>query len=149
MPFEYIFQGPPTTPSGLQPALALDEVDNVLYIWSAALTSWVQVGNSTSSNDSVQSLISSQPISFLGATNTFVKATAGVSGITLTLPSAVGLSGRSVKVIMVDQGLGGVSINTTLGQTINGQSSYSLTNQYQAVILESDNANWFVMSTAN
>jgi hypothetical protein len=150
MAFDYIFQGPPTSPVSLQPALALDEVDNVLYISSVANNAWVQIGNSSSANDSVQNLTTSQPITFLGATNTFVKATAGAGGITLTFPSAIGLSGRKITVIMIDQGAGGVTLATTLSQTINGSfSSYELTNQYQSVTFESDNANWFVVSTAN
>ena len=147
--FDYITEGPPTFPAGLNPSLLLDQVNNVLYVWSSALTNWVLIGNSTAANDSVQNLATSQPITFLGATNAFIKATGGVSGITLTLPSATGFSGRSVKVILLDQSIGGVNIVTTASQTINGQPSYALTNQYQSVVLESDNANWFVVATSS
>lgn len=97
--------------------------------------------------DSVQSLSSSQTIGFLGAFNTLVLATAGAPGITLTLPSAVGNSGQTVRLVMVDMGVGGVTINTTGGQTVSGRSNYALTNQWQYVQVESTNVNWVI--TAN
>jgi hypothetical protein len=147
--FDYICEGPPTFPVTMNPALLLDIVNNNLYVSSPYSTNWILIGNSGGTNDSVQNANISQTISFLGATNTFLKATAGVPGITLTLPDSVGNSGQRVTVIMVDTGAGGVTINTTNSETINGNLSYELTNQYQAVTFESDNANWFVVATSN
>jgi hypothetical protein len=147
--FDYITEGPPINPVTMNPTLLLDIVNNNLYVSSPYSTNWIMIGNSGGTNDSVQNATISQTISFLGSTNTFIKATAGVLGITLTLPDSIGNSGQKVTVIMVDTGAGGVIINTTNSETINGKSSYELTNQYQAVTIESDNANWFVVATAN
>lgn len=102
----------------------------------------------SASADSAQSVSTTQAISFLSALNTFVKATSGAGGITLTLPSAAAAAGQSIRIIKVDTGVGGVTLNTTGGQTINGLSTYVLTNQWQTVSVESDNSNWIVVSTA-
>lgn len=80
--------------------------------------------------------------------NLYVDATAGASGIALTLPTAVVPKGRRICILMVDAGAGGVTINTTNVQAINGGSSYVLTNQWQTVTLESNGANWRVVAAA-
>lgn len=92
--------------------------------------------------DSVQTISVTQAVGFASAVNTLILATAGVGGITLTLPSAVGVSGQTIKVVMVDTGAGGVTLATTGGQSISGRSNYELSNQWQAVQLESTNGNW-------
>lgn len=83
----------------------------------------------------------------LGPIPVLVLATAGASGITLTLPTAVGytVGGKRFRIVMVDTGVGGVTINTTSSQTINGVASIKLTNQYQYVTVESDRANWIIV----
>ena len=78
----------------------------------------------------------------LGTGNLFVDATAGAGGITLTLPTAAGITGQSARITMIDTGAGGVTIGTTGGQTINGGTTYALTNQWQTVTLESNGTNW-------
>lgn len=96
--------------------------------------------------DSVQFLSSNQTVGFLGAVNTFILATAGAPGITLTLPSAVGVAGQTMRIVMVDTGVGGVAIHTTGGQSISGAANYALSNQWQYVQLESNNSNWVVVA---
>jgi hypothetical protein len=71
-----------------------------------------------------------------------------IAGITLTLQTAVGVAGQKATFVQMDQGLGGVLVNTTGGQTINGGTSYELTNQWQSFTVESNNANWRVIATA-
>ena len=146
--FEYIFEGPPNMVAGLQPALGLDKVDNVLYVWSSSLCQWVQIGNSTGINDSVQNLTTSQTIALTGATNTFVKATGGSAGITLELPSAVSLSGRKITIMKVDTDVGAILVEGQPAQGINGLSTYEISNTYQSITVESDNSNWFIVASA-
>lgn len=100
--------------------------------------------------DSVQALSSPATISFDGTLNTVIQATAGAVGITLTLPSAAGVSGQKVTVMMIDTGPGAVTINTASGEFIRSTlSSYALTNQWQTIVLESNNVGWMVVGTAN
>lgn len=113
---------------------------------------WVPVGGVGSLTvnvgpDSVQTVSTSGSLGFASATNTLVQATAGVAGITLTLVSAVGVGGQKICVVMVDSGAGGVTVNTTSGQTISGASSLTLTTQWQSYTVESNNANWITVAS--
>lgn len=98
--------------------------------------------------ESIQSISANATIGFSQAPNTLIRATAG-SGITLTLPTAIGKGGQIIRIVQVDTGSGGVAVITTGGQTINGLSTYVLTNQWQTISMESDNANWIIISSAN
>jgi len=61
------------------------------------------------------------------------------SGITITLPTAVGLTGVE---FIVDNGSGGdIYLNTTSSQTINGDPSQTISNN-SCINVYSDNANW-------
>ena len=92
-----------------------------------------------------------QTISITGGINiqagagVLVKATGGAGGITLTLPTAVGLNNQAC-IKKVDSGVGAVTIATTGGQTIDGSSSYLLVNQWQYVTIQSDGANWLIVA---
>lgn len=65
------------------------------------------------------------------------------AGITLTLPSPT--TNLCVIVRKVDAGVGPVIINPNAAETIDGQSSWQLVNQWQFVELASDGTNWHVM----
>lgn len=80
----------------------------------------------------------------LDATHDHIAATAGGSGITLTLPTAVGITGRPYHIKRVDSGAGNVTIATTSSQTIDGLSTYVLVQQWQYVEVMSDGSNWVV-----
>lgn len=102
-------------------------------------------GGGGSSADTVQSVNNSGGVVFPGGTNLFIKATSGAGGITQTLPTAVGLNGQTAKFIKVDAGVGVLTIGTTGGQTINGFSSVTIFNQFQYIVVESDNSNWLIV----
>jgi hypothetical protein len=74
-----------------------------------------------------------------------VLATAGVSGITVTLPTSVSNSGLVIRIKRIDNAAGIVTIATTSSQTIDGLTNYFLVNQYQFVFLVSDGANWLIV----
>lgn len=71
--------------------------------------------------------------------------TTGSSTVVLTLPSAVGNLGRTYLIKKVDSGLGIVSVATVSAQTIDGQPSWDLTNEYQYIEVASDGANWNII----
>ena len=109
----------------------------------------ININPGGSSSDSIQLVNTSQAIDFAGASNTLVLATSGAGGITITLPSAVGVGGQTVKVKKVDSGVGAVAISTVSVQTIDGilyGTSYNLTNLMQYVALESDGSNWNIVA---
>jgi hypothetical protein len=98
-------------------------------------------GLGVSLSDSVQTINSSQTIGFAGALNTFIKATAGASGIALALPPALAFPGQVIKVVMMDTGPGAVTMTGSLALRTN----YVLSNQGQFVQLESDASNFTVV----
>jgi hypothetical protein len=69
----------------------------------------------------------------------FVDATSTVS-----LPSAVGFKQILFTIKKMFSG-GTVVISAPAGQTIDGNASYTLTNQYQYVAVISDGANWGIV----
>lgn len=85
-------------------------------------------------------------ISFSASVANFYSVTTGSSTITATLPTAVGISGQVIVVKKVDSGSGLVSIATTSAQTIDGNSTYQLTNQWQFIWVMSDGSNWQIIS---
>ncbi len=70
-------------------------------------------------------------------------------GFTVTLPTAVGNSGRKVAVVNVNSSPNTITIATTGGQTINGAGSASISESRGAVVLMSDGANWFKLAIVN
>ncbi|MEY2828504.1 MAG: hypothetical protein RIQ33_362, partial [Bacteroidota bacterium] len=66
----------------------------------------------------------------------------GTSTSTLTLPSATGCSGREIWI--KNSSSYAVTIATASSQTIDGNSSWSIPNQYETVLFMSDGSNWMV-----
>jgi hypothetical protein len=67
------------------------------------------------------------------------------TGKTITLPTAVGITGRFYTIKLTASGSGTVA--TTSSQTIDGSTTYSLASQYKYVTVQSNGSNWIV--TAN
>jgi hypothetical protein len=80
----------------------------------------------------------------LTALDSVVRADASGGAFTLTLPTAVGCTGRQYWLKKIDSSANAVTIATTSSQTIDGASTYSLATQYAHVLLISDGANWMV-----
>jgi hypothetical protein len=72
-----------------------------------------------------------------------------VSGgaFTVTLPTAVGVSGKRYTIKRTDQTLANaLTIATTSAQTIDGATTRKLMTQYESVTVESDGSNWYVVN---
>ena len=78
----------------------------------------------------------------LTASHDLINVTA--TGQTITLPTAVGISGKKYTIKLTASG--SATIATTSSQTIDGAGSYSLSAQYKFVQVVSDGANWLVSS---
>ena len=63
--------------------------------------------------------------------------------ITITLPTAVGQTGRIH--IIKNSGTGVITIATTSSQTIDGAATQSLLTQYSKITVQSTGANWIVI----
>jgi hypothetical protein len=66
------------------------------------------------------------------------------TGLTATLPTAVGITGREYTIKLTAVGTGTVA--TTSSQTIDGSTTYSLLAQYKYVTVKSTGANWIIIA---
>ena len=77
----------------------------------------------------------------IGSTSTVVLSNCAAA-CTITLPTAVGISGRVLQVKRTSSSA--VTIATTSSQTIDGASTVVLTTQYANVDFISDGSNWSI-----
>lgn len=76
------------------------------------------------------------------ATNAEKVVKVAASGLTITLPSAVGNTARLTYKLMV---AGNLTIAAATGQTIDDGATAVLVSRYAAITLVSDNANWIII----
>jgi hypothetical protein len=88
-------------------------------------------------------IVSSVSIStLLDSTHFTIKTT---NTITITLPTAVGINGKIYNIKKMDGKTTTLTINTTSSQTIDGDTSLTIKQQYTSVTLVSDNSNWIIL----
>ena len=73
-------------------------------------------------------------------------ADATSAAFTITLPTAVGITGRIYVIKKTDASGNAVTVGTTSSQTIDGSTTYSLASQYKYVTVQSNGANWVITS---
>lgn len=74
----------------------------------------------------------------VAATDYMVDITSG--NVTVTLPTAVGITGRQY--VIKNSGTGTITIATTSSQTIDGQTTRLITFQWTSLTIMSDGSNW-------
>ena len=75
-----------------------------------------------------------------------ILANVSAGAFAITLPTAVGATGKTYCIKKIDSSANAVTVNTTSSQTIDGATSRLLTNQYDAIQVQSDGANWFIIA---
>ncbi|MGG9961347.1 beta strand repeat-containing protein [Ferruginibacter sp. SUN106] len=68
------------------------------------------------------------------------------AAITINLPAAAGCSGRVYVVKKISGMLLNVTIDPNASETVDGVTTRVLTTQYESVMIQSDGANWFILS---
>lgn len=63
----------------------------------------------------------------------------------VTLPTAVGNTGRQFVIKRINSGANNVTVGTTSAQTIDGATTYVLINQYQSITVVSNGSNWWII----
>lgn len=74
-----------------------------------------------------------------------ILADATTAAFNVTLPTAVGISGRQYTIKRINGGANNVTLNTTSSQTIDGVTTKVLNAQYASVTVVSDGANWMIV----
>lgn len=72
----------------------------------------------------------------------FVRVNPTGGAFIVTLPTAIGVSGRQISVKNVSASANTVTVATSLGQTIDGAATFPITSAFAEVNLMSDGANW-------
>lgn len=110
------------------------------FVGSDGIVYPINAGSGGSGPDTVTSYSSSQTIALAAeAGNIFGKCIGGSGGISLALPSPVGLAGQKITLMKTDSGVGAVTLTGAI-------QAWSLSNQYQYATFESDGANWYVVA---
>lgn len=118
-------------------------------------TSGINVGASTASTSTLQSSGSfSLPVSAaatsarsITSTESTVQGDTTSSAFSLTLPTAVGISGRIYTIKRINSGANDLTVATTSSQTIDGSTTYALTAQWKFVQVQSNGANWIIIAS--
>ena len=63
---------------------------------------------------------------------------------TVTLPTAIGVSGKEINVTKTTADANAVTVNTTLTQTIIGEFTITINGHYDNITFVSDGANWLI-----
>jgi hypothetical protein len=123
-----------------EPALGSPGTDGFALVSTAAgVRSWARC--------------STQPHAFAAKTTTYAVLTADEiltgdaagGAFSITLPTAVGVTGRAYTIKRINSGANAVTVATTGGQTIDGAATVALSTQWQVLRVVSDGANWLTI----
>lgn len=81
----------------------------------------------------------------VSSTSTVILADATGASLTVTLPTAIGLTGKIRTIKRLNAGANTVTVATTSSQTIDGATTQVLAIQYTSVDVISDGANWSIL----
>ena len=102
--------------------------------------STLQIGGSFSTNLTTQTNTNYSILT----TDYFILVSTGSTDRTITLPTAIGCTGRTYVIKKIDSGSGDVIIGTTSSQTIDGVTTQTIEFQWTALNVVSDGSNWFI-----
>lgn len=77
-------------------------------------------------------------------TDDFIWADASSGAITITLPTAVGVT-KTFTIKRINSGANNVTVGTTSSQTIDGATTKVLAQQWESITLMSNNTNWYIV----
>ena len=81
---------------------------------------------------------------YVSLVNDYVLVTSSSVDITITLPTAIGVSGKEINISKVDATTYNTIVDTTLSQTIIGETTITISEQYTNVSFVSDGTNWLI-----
>ena len=129
--------GPPTHTAPIG-TFYWDLTNNVSYQNNDGGTGWTKTGGS-------KSLIAKAGAYTITTSDEVVIADAAAASFTLTLPTAVGNTGKVYWIKKIDATANTVTVDGDGGQLIDGAATAVLTTQYEAITVISDGTEWWVL----
>lgn len=126
--------------------LALPSLNQVLSVGNTSTQS-MSVGNFTSTGSLSLNQTTITSTTTLTDSQTSVWAN-NVGAITINIPTAVGRPGRVYIIKKISNNADAVTIDPAGSETIDGLTTVDLTTQYDFIVIQSNNANWFQISPA-
>lgn len=120
--------------------LFLDAANNRIAVRSATAHSALQVAGSLAA---VLTALSANTT--LSDVHYAVTVDASGGAKTITLPTAVGITGRMYVIKKIDSSSNAVTVDANGSQTIDGALTVDLASQYEAMTIISDGANWLIL----
>jgi hypothetical protein len=122
----------------------------VYHTGNVKLGSNVDVNSAPSSrvviNGSFSVPLSSKTSAYTATTDDHtILCNATTAAFTITLPTAVGISGRVYVIKKVDASVNAITVDGNGTETIDGSLTYSLNSQWQSVTIQSDGTNWVII----
>ncbi len=103
--------------------------------------STLQVGGS------LATAITTKTANYTASGNDYTILCNNTSGaITISLPTAVGVTGRIYVIKKISGAGNNVTIDGFASETIDGVTTNTLTTQYNSIMIQSDGANWYILS---
>ena len=138
--------------------VASNNLTNATAIGSFAIvtaSNTIQLGNTSITNVNTSGTIKSNGIisNFAAKASAYsilvsdeiITGDATLAAFTITLPTAIGVTGQTYTIKRINSGSNAVTVGTTSAQTIDGSSSYTLSSQYKYVKVVSDGTNWIIV----
>ncbi|MEY3459772.1 MAG: hypothetical protein RL215_2929 [Planctomycetota bacterium] len=106
---------------------------------AAGAAAWIPL------NPALRALVSKSATYTVTKSDDIVLCNASGGAFTVTLPSAVGNTGRQFVVKRLNSGSNAVTVAAAGGQTIDGAATVTLSSQYQVITLVSDGSGWMLI----
>lgn len=107
----------------------------------------VTINSGSISNVAIGAAITTKTTGYTATTSDeTVLANASTGVFNVTLPTAVGATGKIYVIKKIDSTANVVTVNTTSSQTIDGALTRALSYQYDAIQVQTDGANWFIIA---
>jgi hypothetical protein len=142
-----IGNGTPNFIDGLNDILVQDdvEVDGTVFATSFNGTSMTLSGSTTIGGSLTLPITSKTADYTITNSDHTVLVSAASANVTITLPTAVGLTGRVYIIKRTDNSANSLTIDGNAAETIDGAATRNISLQYQTLTLQSDGANWFIL----
>lgn len=125
-------------------ALTATQPGNTRFVGSAdSTTSLVVAPNPPTFTPTVLSKTATYTVTTADGTDLLILADATAGAITINLYAVANTAGWKVAVMKTDTSANAVTIDPNSTETVNGQTTYALTGQYQSAQIESNGSAWF------